>query len=50
MASKTDRKGETRKNWATPELRKTSIEQITANANNSPTVDGGSGKFTSHDS
>jgi hypothetical protein len=32
MASKTDNNGETRKQWVAPELRKTSIEQITASA------------------
>lgn len=50
MASTTNGKGETRKHWATPELRKTSIEQITANSNNKPTLDGGAGKQTSRDS
>jgi hypothetical protein len=41
MASKIDKKGETRKTWVTPELRKTSIEQITASAPNGTGFDGG---------
>ena len=41
MASKIDKKGETRKTWATPELRKTSIEQITATSTTPASSDDG---------
>jgi hypothetical protein len=41
MASKTEKNGETRKHWVAPELRKTSIEQVTAVSVGSPNFDGG---------
>jgi hypothetical protein len=41
MTAKTDRKVEIRKDWVTPELRKTSIEQITANSTGCKAPDGG---------
>jgi len=41
MAGKTDRKGEIGKNWTAPELRKISIEQITANGTLTKPSDGG---------
>jgi hypothetical protein len=44
MAIMTARKDETRKPWATPELRKTSIEQITATAVGPQPMDGGTSK------
>ncbi|MGD0345855.1 MAG: hypothetical protein ABSA85_03810 [Terracidiphilus sp.] len=49
MTGKTDKKAEIRKDWVAPELRKTSIEQITANATGISTTDGGSGN-ANHDS
>ncbi|MGA8743605.1 MAG: hypothetical protein WB561_20605 [Terracidiphilus sp.] len=42
MTGKTDKKTEIRKDWVAPELRKTSIEQITASSRGCSASDGGS--------
>jgi hypothetical protein len=49
MIGNTDKKVEIRKDWVAPELRKTSIEQITANSRGSSRQDGAT-KPNSHDS
>jgi hypothetical protein len=49
MAGKTEKKVEIRKDWVAPELRKISIEQITANSRGRRTLDGAS-QPNSHDS
>ena len=43
MSVKTDEKVEIRKDWLAPELRKTSIEQITASSKGCKAPDGGTG-------
>jgi hypothetical protein len=43
MTCKNDKKVEVRKSWDTPQLKKTSIEQITANSMGCSAPDGGSG-------
>ncbi len=48
MAIKNDRKGETWKHWVTPELRKISIEQITATTHGGVNFDGGTTKPNVH--
>jgi hypothetical protein len=40
MTGKKDKKIEIGKTWVAPELKKTSIEQITANSHGSPQPDG----------
>ncbi len=41
MTGKTDKKTEIRRDWVAPELRKTSIEQITAATSHGTQADGG---------
>jgi hypothetical protein len=40
MTGKKDKKVDSGKNWVAPELKKTSIEQITASSQGSPQSDG----------
>ena len=49
MKGKTNKKVEMRKTWVAPELKKTSIEQITANYRGAPKNDGATG-LLNHDS
>lgn len=49
MTGKADKKVEIRKAWVAPELRKTSIEQITANSRGCKNMDGGTSP-NNHDS
>ncbi|MGD0093218.1 MAG: hypothetical protein ABSE73_25165 [Planctomycetota bacterium] len=49
MTRNTDKKAEIRKDWVAPELRKTSIEQITATSRGRMNNDGGT-KPNDHDS
>ncbi len=43
MVGKTEKHVETKKSWVAPELKKTSIEEITASSRGGLNLDGGTG-------